>query len=388
MATSFRFCNRPQTSLATLVSAVFLALPLQAADLSSVPFFEPNAFGQCAVSAVNGKMEAAAGFVDQRIDDGGRGHVQGTITSPLNCDFGLQIDAGIGDMAGSTAGGIAAHLFNRDPNSHLIGLFGQWSGVGSQDVYRVGVETEFYRDRVSVEALGGFEDSDRTSGDIFAILDVAYYKTDNLRLTAGYRHVLNVDAAAIGLEWMPEQQIIDKPVSLFAKAAVGSKDYATLFGGVRIYFGDADKSLIRRHREDDPQTKGLFEAMVEADRKRSGAAAAAAAGGGAGNVGNASDARLKRDIVLVGELSSGLPLYSFRYLWSDDIHVGVMAQDVLKIRPDAVITSDTGYLAVRYDMLGTRMYTYSEWTMFGRLDTLLLAEARQHAVGSLPTNKM
>jgi hypothetical protein len=37
-----------------------------------------------------------------------------------------------------------------------------------------------------------------------------------------------------------------------------------------------------------------------------------------------SDARLKRDITLVGRLDNGLGLYRYRYLWSDTVHVGVM----------------------------------------------------------------
>src|SRR5579864_211256 len=40
-----------------------------------------------------------------------------------------------------------------------------------------------------------------------------------------------------------------------------------------------------------------------------------------------SDARLKRDITLVGRRDDGLGLYRYRYLWSDTVYVGVMAQE-------------------------------------------------------------
>ena len=43
-----------------------------------------------------------------------------------------------------------------------------------------------------------------------------------------------------------------------------------------------------------------------------------------------SDARLKRDITQIATRDDGLPIYSFRYLWGDEIHVGVMAQDLLR----------------------------------------------------------
>jgi hypothetical protein len=51
-----------------------------------------------------------------------------------------------------------------------------------------------------------------------------------------------------------------------------------------------------------------------------------------------SDARMKRDIEIIGETSNGLPVYSFRYVWDDKRHTGLMAQDVEKIAPHAVVT--------------------------------------------------
>ncbi|MEW9805452.1 tail fiber domain-containing protein [Mesorhizobium sp. ZMM04-5] len=77
---------------------------------------------------------------------------------------------------------------------------------------------------------------------------------------------------------------------------------------------------------------------------------------GAGSLkGVPSDIRLKTDIKPAGTASNGLPLYDFRYLWSDEVYRGVMAQDVLEVFPDAVTTMPNGYLAVRYDMLGLEM---------------------------------
>lgn len=69
----------------------------------------------------------------------------------------------------------------------------------------------------------------------------------------------------------------------------------------------------------------------------------------------ASDIRLKTDIEKVGVAANGLPLYNFRYVGDDTLYRGVMAQDVLAVRPDAVCVMPNGYLAVRYDMLGLEM---------------------------------
>jgi hypothetical protein len=68
-----------------------------------------------------------------------------------------------------------------------------------------------------------------------------------------------------------------------------------------------------------------------------------------------SDRRLKRDIVQVGTLPSGIHLYEFNYIWGGPRYVGVMAQDVLKVMPEAVIIDQYGFYRVDYSMIGTRM---------------------------------
>jgi len=68
-----------------------------------------------------------------------------------------------------------------------------------------------------------------------------------------------------------------------------------------------------------------------------------------------SDRRIKRDIKQVGMSKIGLPLYEFRYIFGRKRYVGVMAQDVLKHTPDAVVRSLLGYFKVDYRMLGLEM---------------------------------
>ncbi|NNF78020.1 MAG: hypothetical protein HKN05_08325 [Rhizobiales bacterium] len=90
-------------------------------------------------------------------------------------------------------------------------------------------------------------------------------------------------------------------------------------------------------------------------------------GGGGGR----SDIRLKRDIRVVGKAPNGLPLYRFRYTWSDKEWVGVMAQDVLKVMPKAAHTGVEGYYQVNYRMLGLKMVPYDHWlTSTGRQETM------------------
>jgi Chaperone of endosialidase len=77
--------------------------------------------------------------------------------------------------------------------------------------------------------------------------------------------------------------------------------------------------------------------------------------------GGISDTRLKRDIAQVGELDSGVGLYRYRYLWSDTIYVGVMAQEVAEVMPEAVHRGADGYMRVDYARLGLRMQTWDQW---------------------------
>jgi hypothetical protein len=66
-----------------------------------------------------------------------------------------------------------------------------------------------------------------------------------------------------------------------------------------------------------------------------------------------SDARVKRDVVRIGELRPGIGLYQFRYAWSEQVHVGVIAQEVERVVPDAVSAGADGYLRVDYGLLRT-----------------------------------
>jgi hypothetical protein len=57
--------------------------------------------------------------------------------------------------------------------------------------------------------------------------------------------------------------------------------------------------------------------------------------------------RLKEDIALVGTLFDGTPVYGYRYKGAPAYHIGLMAQDVEKTTPNAVVEVN-GYKAVDY----------------------------------------
>ena len=61
-----------------------------------------------------------------------------------------------------------------------------------------------------------------------------------------------------------------------------------------------------------------------------------------------SDIRLKENISPVGRLDNGLTVYRFNYIGSPQVQIGLIAQEVRDVKPEAVIVGDDGYLRVNY----------------------------------------
>ena len=76
--------------------------------------------------------------------------------------------------------------------------------------------------------------------------------------------------------------------------------------------------------------------------------------GGGGNTGFTSDRRLKQDIVRIGtDEKTSLPIYEFSYIWNPvDRFIGVMADEVERLFPQAIINTDLTFQAVNYELLG------------------------------------
>lgn len=65
----------------------------------------------------------------------------------------------------------------------------------------------------------------------------------------------------------------------------------------------------------------------------------------------ASDERLKKNVVKLGEYEDGLGIYKYDYIDGRGPFVGVMAQEVAKLRPEALGPEVGGYLTVQYDQI-------------------------------------
>ncbi|MFT3672529.1 hypothetical protein [Aestuariivirga sp.] len=213
-----------------------------------------------AVSAVNGKLEAGGGYADlDGVNGDGVWYGAGSISVPLGFSFGAQADFSVGNAFDETGVGGALHLFTRDPNSHLFGLIGGYSDVGNGHLAFVGGEAEWYLDNISIETAAGYLNANPDSGSskdrFFAFGDLAMYATDNFRLSVGASSVAQFESANVQAEYLLDSM----PVSFKLRGTIGEDGYVAATAGVSFYFGgdDANKSLIRRHREDDPRNRSL-----------------------------------------------------------------------------------------------------------------------------------
>ena len=73
-----------------------------------------------------------------------------------------------------------------------------------------------------------------------------------------------------------------------------------------------------------------------------------------------SDERLKTDIQPLYTLESGLNVYAYRYLGSEEVFAGVMAQELLldERYAHAVTTTEDGFYAVNYATLPVRLANF------------------------------
>jgi hypothetical protein len=202
-----------------------------------------------AVSDPNGKIS---------IEGGGQGHDnnaalglgQGSFTLPVGNDFGFQAD-GVGGLARDDAAwGVGGQFFWRDPTIGLAGVFADHVNRGGANQTRGGVEGEAYFGQFTLAGRGGFEETASDGRGGYGRLDLHWYPIDDLDLSVGAQIDTHETYGRFGVEYQFGVHALPG-LAAFADVAVFGAGVKYGLVGLRYYFG-ADKSLIRRHREDDP----------------------------------------------------------------------------------------------------------------------------------------
>ena len=175
-----------------------------------------------AVSGLNGKFELSAGALSLPTPTF-MGRAAGALTVPLGASFGLQADFSASTAPGFTTSA-ALHLFTRDPDSYLLGGSLGFVRSPGATIVAAGPEAELYRDRVSVEAWGGVAMVHPSAPapnrfGVFALGTVAYYPTDNWRVSVGVSSLDGYAAVQVGSEYLLDR--FDMPIAVTGEARLG-----------------------------------------------------------------------------------------------------------------------------------------------------------------------
>jgi hypothetical protein len=224
-----------------------------------------------AVDGINAKI---AGFGGGANHTSGLYGATGSLSLPLAQQWGLQIDGAIGSLDNSGFSRGAGHWFWRDPSVGLVGAYGSyshWNGTGASTIPAIGVnigryaaEGEYYWNRWNFHALAGYETVRLSVPNVaglagllsipdrfFDSVSASYYATDNFKLSIGHLYTIGRHGLTLGSEYGVALGG-GRMASLFAAALLAEGGHNAVLGGLRLYFGQRDKTLIDRHRQDDP----------------------------------------------------------------------------------------------------------------------------------------
>jgi hypothetical protein len=233
-----------------------------------------------AVDGINAKIDGFGGGANR--SDGFYG-ASGSLAVPLARQWGLQLDAGIGSADGTSGYGGAGHVFWRDSSIGFLGAYRSYSHWNGTDVFarvrstdgtifdvnlgqisastgRYAAEGEYYLSRWTLSGMAGVETVSINStllrfsvpNRFFDHVSAAYYVTDNFKLSAGHLYTFDTHFLTLGSEYGFALGG-GRMAALFAQGLIGEGGNSAVLGGLRIYFGQHDKTLMERHRQDDPQ---------------------------------------------------------------------------------------------------------------------------------------
>lgn len=205
-----------------------------------------------AVSQVNGKAEG----VVASLDGDSAFVVLGSASVPIHPQLGAQVDTAFGKLDSENLFGFGLHLFTRDPQFYLLGAIVSYTENDDFDMYRYGVEGEYYYGPYTVSAILGLQNGNVDSNG-FGVVDFSWYPNNEFMVQAGVSFADSDDTKGhIGGEFLVRPNI-----AAFADIGFGVEDYEHALAGVRYYFGYA-KPLLQKHREDDP-TNNLLNGAIQ-----------------------------------------------------------------------------------------------------------------------------
>jgi hypothetical protein len=268
----------------------------------------------------------------------------------------------------------------RYQDAQRSGLFGMGEDVRRYEnqlgltQYGLGEDARRYQDQMGLTRYGLGEDRSRYA-DQFGMAqygmgeDARRYADAMAQQQFGNQQAIQGRGDQIaGAQFAQQQSIFDAQDNARARALQEQlalrnqpiNEISALMSGSQVatpQFGIAQSAMIPTTDFAGIQQQGFGNQMANYQQQNANYQAMLGGLFGLGRAGiTASDIRLKADIEPHGE-RGGHAWYKFRYVWEDPgtVHEGVMAQEVMQTRPDAVSTHPMGFFVVDYDALGLEM---------------------------------
>lgn len=271
--------------------------------------------------------------------------VSNAYSSPYNYDSlaPLYGESDLNAARKSTEDAIYSRLdpkFAQDEEAMRTRLINQGIGQGSQAYQReMDAFNQMKTDARMQAVLAGGTESDRQFAQSLATRQQGIGEIDKLRAQP-----LNEYLAMSG-----QQQLAMPQFQQYNYQGAGTPDYTGLVN-------NQYQSQLANYNAKQASSNNLMGGLFGLG----GQALGGFLGSGAGSTALAglfSDARLKDNIKPVG-YENGFPVYEFNYIKEKGLpegrFIGVMAQDVEQIMPEAIGESD-GYKTVNYEMIGVKM---------------------------------
>ncbi len=179
--------------------------------------------------------------------------VVGSVSSPILFfpSFGAQFDLAAGRYDGivvSQSLAAAGHVFWRNPQIGMFGLYVDYGKLAPLHLGRLGIEAALYGDNWTIEALLALEFGQYVRTRLVDEIDISYYFNENFKASIGHRLTSRGNMVNAGFE-KQFASFGGGAWSLFGEAEAGQDSFHRVSAGIRFAFGFGDaETLLQRDR--------------------------------------------------------------------------------------------------------------------------------------------